>query len=175
MTTNTTRVPLRRFALALTAGAVLGIGNAGATAPVNDDFANAIALSGDTGTLSGNTTVGATFQTDEQQCGYNTTTNTVWFKWTCTTSGIFTLRTTGSTNPSSGEWDAVVGVYTGTNLADLVLDSDLAMNPQDTSDREIVTFPVTWPARASVALMSGVGAPPVTATSVATSIVGLLS
>ena len=142
-TSKTTSVSLSRFALALTAGAALGIGNAWATAPVNDDFANAIELTGDSGTLSGNTTVGATFQTGEPQCCYDTTTNTVWFKWICTTSGNFTLSTTGSTNSDPSEWDAVVGVYTGTTLDDLALDPDLAMNPQDTGLDETVTFPAT--------------------------------
>jgi len=150
--TTITSVFLKRFALVLAAGTVLGIGNAGASAPVNDDFANATDLTGTgsgqtgdatSGTLTGGTTIDATFQTGEPVCWYGTTTNTVWFKWTSPTTGNFTLKTQGSTNPDSGDWDAVVGVYTGTSLADLVLNPDLAMNPQDSGGPETVVFQAT--------------------------------
>ncbi len=167
MTTNNICVSLKRLSLVLTAGIALGIGKAGASAPPNDDFTNAIALSGDAGSLPGNTTVGATLQTGEPVCGYDTTTNTVWFKWTCTTSGMFTLSTTGSTNPDSAEWDAVVGVYTGTALTDLVLVPDLANgNPQDTGYDEIITLPVTSGSTYYFQLGGDSGAPPQDATNI---------
>lgn len=167
MTTNNTCVSLKRLSLALTAGIALGIGNAGASAPLNDDFTNAIDLSGDAGSLSGNTTIEATFQTGEPVCAYDTVTNTVWFKWTCTTSGIFTLSTKGSTNPDSTEWDAVVGVYTGTALADLTLVPDLANgNPQDTGYDETISLPVTSGSTYYFQLGGDSGAPPQNATNI---------
>jgi hypothetical protein len=149
-TIKTASVSLRRFALACTMGAALGIGNAGATAPANDDFANAIELTGTgsgqtgdatAGTQTGTDTIGATFQTGEPVCRYGSATNTVWFKWTCVTDGSLTVSTTGSTNSDPSEWDAVLGIYTGASL-----DTLTALPPgtaQDTGYDETKSFLVT--------------------------------
>jgi hypothetical protein len=123
--------------LSLIACAVIGIASANA-APVNDNFADAINLPGNSGTLSGNTTIDATFEVDEPVCFYAGTVNTVWFKWTCAADGTFTISTTGSQNATPLEWDAVVAAYTGSTLATLT-----QVVQQDTGTDETVTFPVT--------------------------------
>jgi hypothetical protein len=121
-----------------------------ASRPPNDEFVNAIELLDSTGTRDGTGTLYATFQADEPTCWYPEATNTVWFKWTAPSNGTYTLSTLGSTNPSNGEWDSVVGVYTGTSLADLVLVTlippvgrDTTGNPQDTWADETVSFVAT--------------------------------
>jgi hypothetical protein len=106
--------------------------------PPNDNFANAIELPGDTGNLSGNNTINATFEVGEPECFYPETTNTVWFKWTCTKAGNFTLKTLGSKNTLNAEWDAVVGIYTGSSLAALT-----QLIEQDTGSEETVNLAVT--------------------------------
>lgn len=112
--------------------------------PPNDNFAAAIALVGNRGTQTGTRTNHATFQAGEPICGYDTTVNTVWFKWTAPSDGAFTISTLGSRNGNHTEWDAVVGIYTGTSLADLVLVPGLANgNPQDTGLEEIMQFAAT--------------------------------
>jgi hypothetical protein len=108
--------------------------------PSNDNFADAIALTGDSGTQTGTNNIDATLEAGEPTCLYPSTTNTVWFKWTCTTSGNFTLRTLGSTTPSAGEWDSVVGIYTGPSLTELTA---LPSTPQDNGGSETVTVAVT--------------------------------
>jgi len=118
-----TRNSLTRLALIGALGLCLGVGNARAAAPANDNFANAIELVGDSGTQTGTNNVDATFEAGEPICGpsadYAATTNSVWFKWVCTQSGSFSLSTTGSTTAVPAEWDAVVCVYTGSSLATL--------------------------------------------------------
>lgn len=109
--------------------------HAQAAAPPNDDFANAIDLPGDTGFLAGNNNIDATFQAGEPECLYPVTTNTVWFKWTCTAAGAFTINTAGSVNLGGGDWDAVVCIYTGSTLGTLV-----PAVKQDTGLAETVTI-----------------------------------
>ena len=121
--------------------------------PVNDNFANAIALPGDTGTQTGTGNNYATLEADEPNSGAS---NTVWFKWTAAADGKLALSTLGSTNPSAGGWDAILGIYTGTTLTDMSLGPDLYCpandydnipgsygNPQDTGSYEITQFSVT--------------------------------
>ena len=120
------------------------------------NFADAIALPGNSGSRTGSRTLYASFETGEPQCGYPTTINTVWFKWTCISTGTFTISTLGSRNGNGTEWDAVLGIYTGTTLADLALVPDLycpandynntpgpSSNPQDTGSYETTQFAVT--------------------------------
>jgi hypothetical protein len=105
-------------------------------APANDNFAAAIDLPGNSGIQTGTSNFAATFETGEP--GIYDATNTVWFKWTATDDGDFTVETTGSPNGSGGDWDALLGIYTGTafeNLTQLVV--------QDTFEKEVVTLPVT--------------------------------
>ncbi len=102
---------LQRLGLACAAGVALLIGTGTAlAAPANDDFANAIDLPGNSGTQTGTDNIDATLEGGEPGPG---ATNTVWFKWTCPADGDFTYGTSGSTNGAAGEWDAIIGIYTG--------------------------------------------------------------
>jgi hypothetical protein len=135
---NPKRVSLKHFALVCTVGAGLGVGTAQAAAPLNDNFADAIELAGNSGSSSGNTNVDATFEVGEAVCYYPETTNTVWFKWVCTEAGSFTLSTAGSKTPTNAEWDAVVCIYTGSSLATLT-----QVKAQDTVLEESVNLMVS--------------------------------
>lgn len=79
-------------------------GTAFAAAPANDDFANAIALSGSTATASGNST-GAT--ADAGQPLFLGTSSSVWYSWTAPSSGTVVVSTAGSS------FNTKLGVYTG--------------------------------------------------------------
>jgi hypothetical protein len=104
-------------------------------APANDNFAAAIDLPGDSGTQTGTHSFAATVETGEPANG---TTSSVWFKWTALADGDFTVRTTGSINNLGNEWDAVVGIYTGTSV-----DALTQITLQDSVFDEVVTIPVT--------------------------------
>ncbi len=139
--------PLRGF-LKYLAVAVAGALLAGTAlaAPANDSFANAIDLTGAgsgqtgnniTGTQTGSDNVDATLEAGEPNPG---AVNTVWFKWTCPADGNFTYGTFGSTNAVPGEWDAIIGIYTGAAVNAL---SPLGATPKDTVVEESMTIPVT--------------------------------
>jgi len=136
-------VCLRHLAL------VVGLGLAAGTAlaaPANNDFANAIALTGagsgqtgsvTTGTQTGTDTAAATLQAGESNPGAS---NTVWFKWTSPGDGAFTYGTLGSTNAGANEWDSIIGIYTGAAVNALAA---LPGTPQDTGVPETMTVAVT--------------------------------
>jgi autotransporter-associated beta strand protein len=140
---NPLRVALKHSALAVAVGAWLAGGTALAAPPVNDDFANAIVLPGVTGTQTGTNTAEATSQVGEPvaQLFQTLPVNTVWFKWTCPEDGQFTVRTDGSTDtaPTPGEWDAILGIYSGAALNAL---TPLGATPKDTVLQETMTVPV---------------------------------
>jgi hypothetical protein len=91
-------------------------GSAQAAAPGNDDFANAIALSGSSGSESGSN-VDATAQAGEPQNhaaeldaqGGDLGNTSVWYEWTAPTSGLVGFDTEDVTT----DYDTVLGVYTG--------------------------------------------------------------
>ena len=139
------RIALDTSARALAMGAWLAAGTALA-APVNDDFASAILLTGAgpgqtgdglSGTQTGTNNVDATLQTGEPNPG---AINTVWFKWTCPANGNLTVDTFGSTNPSAAEWDAILGIFTGAAVDAL---TPLDGTPKDTGDKETMTVAAT--------------------------------
>ncbi|MCF7731601.1 MAG: autotransporter-associated beta strand repeat-containing protein [Akkermansiaceae bacterium] len=143
---NPLRVTLKPSARALTMGAWLVAGTALA-APANDDFANAIDLtgtgSGQTGDVlfgdqTGTDNVDATQETGETVGSGGV--NTVWFKWTCPADGDLTVKTLGSTTSAPAEWDAVLGIYTGASVNALTA---LGGSPQDGNVPEEMTVPVT--------------------------------
>ncbi len=116
--------------------------------PANDNFANAIDLLGTTGTQTGTDNIHATLEVgepatvtypDHSTSSFN---NSVWFKWTCTADGKFTVSTKGSTNtlPTPGEWDAVLGIYSGSSVNAL---TPLGASPLDTGLEEAMTVAVT--------------------------------
>ena len=151
---NRVRVVIKHSARALVTGSWLLAGTALA-APANDDFANAIDLTGvgvgqtgtttagtQTGTNTGTVPTAATLQASEPEIVTtpNGTTNTVWFKWTCPADGNLTATTLGSTDPGAAEWDAVLGIYTGSAVNAL---TPLGASPQDGDVPETMTVAVT--------------------------------
>jgi fibronectin-binding autotransporter adhesin len=131
------------------AAVALGLGLAAGTAlaaPANDDFANAIDLTGSgtnqtgsvtSGDQTSTDTVAATLEAGEPNPG---ATNTVWFKWTSPGDGGFTYGTLGSTNAGATEWDSIIGIYTGTAVNAL---TPLGTTPKDTALAESMTATVT--------------------------------
>ena len=83
-----------------------------ASAPPNDNFANAITIAGDTGVTSG-TNVGATRETGEPFHAGGGGGVSVWWKWTPPAPGRWTFDTIGS------EFDTVLAVYTGDSVTSL--------------------------------------------------------
>ena len=129
---------LKHFAAAVAVAGGLLAGTALA-APANNDFANAIDLPNLSGTQTGTNNIDATLEVGEPNPG---DTRTVWFKWTAPASGDFTYGTLGSTNvetPLATEWDAVIGIYSGSALNAL---TPLGATPQDTNLQESMTVPV---------------------------------
>ena len=73
----------------------------------NDAFASAIPITGLTGATSGSTR-GATHQVGEtNKIAGITCTNSIWYNWTATNTGLVTFDTIGST------YDTLLAVYTG--------------------------------------------------------------
>jgi hypothetical protein len=90
-------------------------GSAQAAAPGNDDFANAVALSGASGTQSGST-IEATAQTGEPnnheaELGQpdDLGTASVWYEWTAPASGLVGFQT----EDAGTTYDTTLGVYSG--------------------------------------------------------------
>lgn len=120
--------------------------------PANDNFANAIDLtgigSGQTGSVTSGTQTGTTNISSTTEVGepINWTspppapTGTVWFKWTSPGGGDFTFQTNGSTKNGGGEWDAMIGIYTGTAVNAL---TPLGQTPKDTGAAESMTITTT--------------------------------
>jgi hypothetical protein len=79
--------------------------------PPNDDFADAVDVAGDTGSIGGLTT-GASIEADEPEHvgdGHPS----VWYSWTAPSNGWATFETCGAS------YDSVLAVYTGSQLAQL--------------------------------------------------------
>lgn len=134
------RVAINHSAIAVAVG--IGLGSALA-APANDDFVNAITLPGISGVNTGTNNNGATLETGEPSHPDTVDTkgtNTVWFKWTSPSSGDFTFKTDGSANTGAGDWDSVIGIYTGASVTAL---TPLGATQQDTGGPESMTIPVT--------------------------------
>lgn len=102
--------------------------------PANDNFGSAATLVD----VSIGTNVGATPQandpTDVERPGFPRSplgTNSVWWRWTAPSSGLYTIKTgdRSGAQPSS-DFDTQIGVYTGTNLTSLV---EVASNEDDIS------------------------------------------
>ncbi len=108
------------------------------TAPVNDNFANRITLTGTTATNTG-TNVNATKQTGEPKHAGATGGKSVWWTWTAPSSGTVTINTTGSS------FDTLLAVYTGTSVNALtsVPNGSNDDNPAGGTYTSLVKFPVT--------------------------------
>ena len=90
------------------------------------------------GTQTGTNNIGATLEVGEPSGSGGT--NTVWFKWTSTATGNLTVNTAGSMTSIPGEWDAVLGIYTGASVGAL---TPLGGSPQDGAVPETMTVAVT--------------------------------
>ena len=95
--------------------------------PSNDNFTSATSVSGGTWTISGSN-FNATRETDEPNHGATSGYSSVWFSWSPTVSGPYTLSTSGS------GFDTLLGVYTGTDFSAL---TQVAANNNSTTG-------VTW-------------------------------
>jgi M6 family metalloprotease-like protein len=104
--------------------------------PANDDFADAVALTGNSGNTTG-TNDNATLEPGEPEVvGHGGA--SVWYTWTPSVSGTATLTMDGS------DYDTVLGVFTGTavNALTLVAENDDEDNPNAIYTSKVVT-PVT--------------------------------
>ncbi|MEX2210206.1 MAG: HYR domain-containing protein [Gaiellaceae bacterium] len=81
------------------------------TPPANDDFANAIVLAGNNGSVNG-TTVDATNESGEPNPAHSVG---VWYSWTPVGTGTVTFDTCGGVT----DYDTYLNVYTGVGLASL--------------------------------------------------------
>ena len=77
-------------------------------APMNDDFAKAVELTGDEGTMSGTTQGASTENGEPYSLG-----NSVWYSWTAPSTGPATVETCGSS------LDTIVSVFTGSKVDSL--------------------------------------------------------
>ncbi len=77
-------------------------------APPNDDFADAVVISGDEGSVGG-TNDGASLEASEP----GDVSNSVWYRWTAPSTGPATFMTCGS------PFDTAIAVYTGSALGSL--------------------------------------------------------
>jgi len=92
--------------------------------PENDNFNNAVEISGDSGTTIG-TNVGATHQDYEPDLSGWGATASVWWKWTAPETGDVYIDTHGS------DFDTIMGVYTGNTIDGLTW---IGTNDQDGYD-----------------------------------------
>lgn len=99
-----------------------------AVLPVNDNFSNAIAITGGYG-FRNDFNTGATAQAGEPHAG-----NSIWYRWTAPRNMQAVFVTAGS------EFDTFLGVYSGTALASL---TEIAFNDNDGA---LITSKVTFTA-----------------------------
>ncbi len=90
-----------------------GSGTPPPTPPANDAFSQPIGVSGSSGSITG-TTAGATVQSGEPQHGGVATTQSVWYTYQPSVSGVLTLDTC-----SNAHFDSVIAVYTGSTVSAL--------------------------------------------------------
>ena len=80
--------------------------------PSNDDFANAAALSGRSGQVTGSNRNATSEPGEPDLCNWGSSVS-VWWKWTSPVTGRATFSTSGSSI------DTLLGVYTGTRVSSL--------------------------------------------------------
>jgi fibronectin type 3 domain-containing protein len=102
-------------------------------APGNDVFANAFAITGESGSTAG-TNIDATEETGEPPNPAGLIVATVWWTWVAPAAGEYAFDTRGS------EFDSVLAVYTGSPVNSLVL---IAANDDFGGATSLVTFAAT--------------------------------
>lgn len=129
---------LLHFIILVIAITLLCFSSTGYAVPANDDFADATAITGTTGTTSGNN-IEATAETGEpnyiNSTFDSTPDKTVWFKWKAPSSDNYTFNTFG--DPVTGNpFDTILAVYTGTAVDNLTWVND----NDDYEDNTLVRF-----------------------------------
>ena len=126
---------------------VTGAGSAGASAPSNDDFANATVLAPAGGSLATDNT-DATRQPGEPNHAGDVGGHSVWFSWTPNFSGVASIDTNGSS------FDTLLAAYTGGSVSSL---TPVASNDDvgDSASVSRVCFPVTAGALTTLIAVDG--------------------
>jgi hypothetical protein len=107
-------------------------------APPNDDFSDAVVISGDEGSVDG-TNDGASFEASEPQ----DVSNSVWYRWTAPSTGPATFMTCGDLFYSA------LALYTGSDLASLTY---ITSSGDACQDQSTATFEATAGTTYSVAV-----------------------
>lgn len=109
-----------------------------APAPPNDNFANAVHLTGEAASAQG-TNVGATLEPGEPLDTITSAGQSVWYSWVAPAhAGQVTVSTSGST------FDTTLGIYTGSSVSGLsLITSDGNDQPQAGVNTSQVTFQAT--------------------------------
>jgi hypothetical protein len=120
-----------------------------ATPPPNDNFANAIVLTGDAPATTG-TNRAATKEVGEPNHASNSGGHSVWWRWTAPADGYASISTAGS------NFDTLLAVYVGAAVNSLTL---IAQNNQaNNTTQSQVVFAVSAGAAYSIAVDGGSGA-----------------
>jgi thiol-disulfide isomerase/thioredoxin len=90
----------------------------GQTRPANDNFADAIQVTGTNFTVHGSN-VNATREPGEPNHAHQPGGKSVWWTWQAPQTGYATLSTLGSVSSVSGELDTLLGVYRGSVVSNL--------------------------------------------------------
>ncbi|HEX4121190.1 MAG TPA: TlpA disulfide reductase family protein [Verrucomicrobiae bacterium] len=85
----------------------------------NDDFANASAIVGNNAVVTGSN-IYATKEPGEPFHAGNLGGKSVWWYWRAAQTGSVTLSTDGSASTNGGPLNSLIGVYTGSSVANLV-------------------------------------------------------
>lgn len=83
--------------------------------PQNNYFTNAFKIPGTGGTVTGTNNLATLERREPGHAGVGTVAASVWWKWPSVVSGNVLIDTSGSS------FDSVLGVYTGSNLTNLVM------------------------------------------------------
>lgn len=92
-----------------------------AICPANDAFRNALFLSGTSGSITGSNT-GATTEAGEPVPADGSIGATVWYRWTAPANGTLLL------DAGASDFNALISVFTGNQLANLVLNPDTGVS-----------------------------------------------
>lgn len=99
--------------LAATLALLLSV-TAHAQSPINDAFSDALVITGELGSSTGNTS-NATYEADEPYEVDESAGKTLWWSWTATNAGRYVFHTTGSS------FDTILAIYTGNAANNLTL------------------------------------------------------